>query len=92
MSVKVDHSEKSRWYTGSGIYRHVWMQVTNPIHVKMWGTYITTPRVSAESAIVSCVTTVANTSALTGEIEIMQRIVDAPVSYTHLTLPTICSV
>ena len=41
------------------------------------GTYITTPRVSAESAIVSCVTTVANTSALTGEIEIMQRIVDA---------------
>ena len=77
LSVKVDHSEKSRWYTGSGIYRHVWMQVTNPIHVKMWGTYITTPRVSAESAIVSCVTTVANTSALTGEIEIMQRIVDA---------------
>ena len=56
LSVKVDHSEKSRWYTGSGIYRHVWMQVTNPIHVKMWGTYITTPRVSAESAIVSCVT------------------------------------
>ena len=83
LSVKVDHSEKSRWYTGSGIYRHVWMQVTNPIHVKMWGTYITTPRVSAESAIVSCVTTVANTSALTGEIEIMQRIVDAQGNLLH---------
>ena len=77
LSVKVDHSEKSRWYTGSGIYRHVWMQVTNPIHVKMWGTYITTPQVSAESATISCVTTIANASASAGKIEIMQQLMDA---------------
>lgn len=77
LSVQVDHSEKSRWYTGSGIYRHVWLQVTDPIHVKMWGTYVTTPQVTASSAAVSCVTTVANTLTSAGEIEIEQRLVDA---------------
>ena len=57
LKIKVDHSEISRWYTGSGIYRHVWLQVTNPIHVKMWGTYVTTPEITESQATVKIVTT-----------------------------------
>ena len=35
----------SRWYPGAGIYRNVWLTITDPIHVAHWGTYLTTPEV-----------------------------------------------
>ena len=47
----------SRWYSGSGIYRHVWLTTVNPVHVDLWGTYITTPAVSEQQATVSIATT-----------------------------------
>lgn len=52
IAVKVDNSQQmnSRWYSGSGIYRHVWMLVTNPVHVAHWSTAISTPVVSARKA------------------------------------------
>ena len=42
VAVRVDNSDQpnSRWYSGCGIYRHVWLTRTNPIHVKHWGVYI----------------------------------------------------
>ena len=42
VAVRVDNSDQpnSRWYSGCGIYRHVWMTKTNPIHVKHWGVYV----------------------------------------------------
>lgn len=47
LAVKVQNEGKnSRWYSGSGIYRHVWLTVTEPVHVAVWGMYITTPEVS----------------------------------------------
>src|SRR5215471_8931495 len=44
LAVRVDNSQQpnSRWYSGSGIYRHVWLNITDPIHVGTWGTYVTT--------------------------------------------------
>jgi beta-galactosidase/beta-glucuronidase len=41
IAVRVDHSQyaDSRWYTGSGIYRDVWMIYANPIHIAQWGVY-----------------------------------------------------
>jgi beta-galactosidase len=50
--VKVDNSVQpnSRWYSGSGIYRNVWLVKTNKIAVNQWGTFITTPRVTSQSA------------------------------------------
>ena len=62
VAVRVDHSDcpTSRWYSGSGIYRHVWLNVTDPVHVGLWGTYVTTPAVSAEQASVRVETTVEN--------------------------------
>src|SRR4051812_10721400 len=52
VAVRVDNSRQpnSRWYTGSGIYRHVWLTLVNRLHVGHWGTYVTTPRVDSADA------------------------------------------
>jgi beta-galactosidase len=41
--------ESSRWYPGAGLYRHVWIDATGPVHVEHWGTYVTTPGASEAS-------------------------------------------
>ncbi|MFL5739415.1 MAG: beta-galactosidase GalB [Flavisolibacter sp.] len=45
IAVRVDNSEQpnSRWYTGSGIYRNVWMETTDTIHIDQYGSFVTTP-------------------------------------------------
>ena len=62
LSVKVDNSQQMncRWYSGSGIYRHVWMIVTEPVHVAHWGVAITTPEISANKAKVQVKTMLKN--------------------------------
>ena len=62
IAVRVDNSQQpnSRWYSGSGIYRHVRLVTTNPVHVDQWGTYITTPVVTGESAQVTIRTSIRN--------------------------------
>jgi beta-galactosidase len=52
IAVKVDNSQQpnSRWYSGSGIYRNVWLTITDHVRVDHWGTYVTTPEVSEQSA------------------------------------------
>ena len=52
----------SRWYSGSGINRHVWLTLVNPVHIDVsGGLYITTPSVSENSAEVKIATTLVNT-------------------------------
>src|SRR3984885_10100539 len=62
LAVRVDNSEQpnSRWYSGSGIYRHVWLDITSPLHIAHWGTYITTPKVDSASATVYIKTKIEN--------------------------------
>jgi len=64
IAVRVDNSQQpnSRWYTGSGIYRHVWFTITEPLHIGHWGTYITTPEISDSTADISIATTIENNS------------------------------
>jgi beta-galactosidase len=54
IAVKVDNSKQpnSRWYSGSGIYRNVWLVTTDKIYVDHWGTFITTPVINDKSATV----------------------------------------
>jgi beta-galactosidase len=60
IEVKVDNSQQpnSRWYSGSGIYRNVWLTTVDPVHVEHWGTYVTTPEVNERSATVAIETKV----------------------------------
>lgn len=62
IAVRVDNSEQpnSRWYSGCGIYRNVWLTKTNPVHVDEWGTYVTTSEISNDNATLNIVTTVQN--------------------------------
>lgn len=60
--VKADNSvqQNSRWYSGSGIYRHVWLVTNNKVAVDHWGTFVTTPKVSAQSATINLKTAIRN--------------------------------
>ena len=78
LAVKVrNEGENSRWYSGSGIYRHVWMNVLDPVHVEQWGTRITTPEIGEPSAKVSIRTRVENQTAGSRDITLTTRIVAA---------------
>ena len=64
IAVRVDNSRQpnSRWYSGSGIYRHTRLITTDRVHVDQWGTYVTTPTVTADSARIRVRTTLRNES------------------------------
>ena len=60
--VKVDNSEQPncRWYSGSGIYRHVWLETMPALHIAENGVFVTTPQVSANKATVKVEVMVQN--------------------------------
>lgn len=75
LAIRLDNpSESSRWYPGGGIYRNVWLTTTAPVHVAHWGTYVTTPVVSKESASIALAVTVDNDSDRPSEIELSTQI------------------
>jgi beta-galactosidase len=65
IAVRVDHTHiaDARWYTGSGIYRNVWLYITDQIYITRWGTYVTTPEVNKDSAQVRIITSIENNSS-----------------------------
>jgi beta-galactosidase len=78
VAVRVDNSEQpnSRWYSGSGIYRHVRVVVTEPTHVAHWGVFVTTPEVSSTAAKVSVQTRVANESGAAAGLTLETTLLD----------------
>jgi beta-galactosidase len=75
IAVKVrNEGENSRWYSGSGIYRHVWLHSLDPVHIDPWGVSITTPEINKESATIRI-----QTKLQTGfkQITMLIRILDA---------------
>ncbi len=79
LAVRVDNSQQpnSRWYSGSGIYRNVRLLSTGKIYVDHWGTFITTPRVSATEARVVIQTRVRNEEHQERKITLRTTILDA---------------
>ncbi|WP_183568741.1 beta-galactosidase GalB [Mucilaginibacter sp. SP1R1] len=79
IAVKVDNSVQpnSRWYSGSGIYRNVWLVTTNKIAIDHWGTYITTPEVTGASATVNLKVRVRNGAGNGKTINIKTLVYDA---------------
>ncbi len=78
LAVRVDNSVQpdSRWYTGSGIYRHVWLDVTDPVYIVPWGIYIATPKISADSAEIQVRTRVFNNTMGIQQVTIKQEVID----------------
>ncbi len=62
IAVKVDNSVQPncRWYSGSGIYRNVWLNISNKTRIATWGTFITTPTISKDDASIKLDATIEN--------------------------------
>jgi beta-galactosidase len=77
LRVLVDNScqVNSRWYSGSGIYRHVWLWLGDRIHVGPYGISVTTPHVAPNEATVRVCTTIDNEQDEDQEVTIRSRIV-----------------
>ena len=78
IAVRVDNSiqPNSRWYSGSGIYRHVWLNIAGSVHISQWGTYITTPEVDSSSAKILVRTSVENKFSSAKEVVLRSVIKD----------------
>lgn len=79
MAVRVDNSlqPSSRWYSGSGIYRHVWLSVVDRLHVSHWGTQVTTPEITAEKGTVEIKTTLVNDHEADKKVSLKQVVLNA---------------
>jgi len=76
LAVRIDNRGKpSRWYSGSGIYRHSWLTVTGPIHIPLWGVQVTTPVANARQSTVSVAVEVAN-SGTSAEASVRMAVLD----------------
>ncbi len=93
IAVRVDNSlqPNSRWYSGSGIYRHVWLNIAGPVHIAQWGTYITTPEVDSSSAKISVRTSIENHLKVTKNLVLRSVVIngsgkEVAVAETSVTL------
>jgi beta-galactosidase len=66
----------SRWYSGAGIYRHVRLTITDPVHIAQWGTYVTTPEVSENEATVRVETKIQNQSGSAQQVMLETIVLD----------------
>lgn len=78
IAVRVDNSlqPSSRWYTGSGIYRKVWLEITGHLAVDHWGTFVTTPQVNEKSAVVKIQYEIKNTTVTRQRVKLLHQIFD----------------
>ncbi len=91
IAVRVDNSmlPSARWFSGTGIYRHVWMKITDPIRVAQWGTYVTTPDVTEAAAKIKVQTTILNDLPSDQEVTVIQEILTADGKVVAETKSTI---
>lgn len=77
LAVHVDTRKfESRWYPGAGIYRKVQLLVVDPIHIDIWGVYVTTPIIKSHFADVRINTTVNNSSSKKSAVSLVHEIID----------------
>lgn len=78
VAVKVDHSEEtdSRWYTGSGIYRNVYLVTASPVHLGLWGVYFKAKNITNTKAEAEIQSTIVNESESAVKIQVINEIID----------------
>lgn len=81
VAVRVDNAEQpnSRWYSGCGIYRNVWLTRVSPVHVAQWGTFVTAENVSENGALLKIHTKVQYDadSTETTQVTLLSQLLDA---------------
>lgn len=84
LAVRVDNSEQpnSRWYTGSGIYRNVHLITTGEVFVDHWGTFITTPQVTAEKTTVNLNIRLNSPSGAVSDVTVETTVSDRESNFT----------
>jgi beta-galactosidase len=77
IAVRVDHSKSadSRWYSGSGIYRNVWVVYSNPVHIAQWGVY-TYPEVVNGTGTLNVEVALENGSSAKTNLTVVNELVD----------------
>lgn len=71
LAIRLDNPpESARWYPGGGLYRDVWLTVTDPVHVAHWGTFVTTPQVAPDSATVDLQVRVDNDGRTDAHVQV----------------------
>ena len=82
VAVRLD-TEKwdSRWYSGAGIYRHVWLVKTGQVHVAHWGVFVTTPEINEKSATVKLDIILENQGDKPAEATFMTKIFELDGCY-----------
>jgi len=74
--VRVDATQSDGWfYEGAGIYRHVWLVKTNPLHVKQWGTFVTSQVRRGEGSL-SILTGVSNHGSAARDTRVVSTVLD----------------
>lgn len=78
LAVKVDHSRRadSRWYTGSGIYRNVYLVEANPVHIAQWGVYTYPKSVAEKQAVLHVEVEVENESDVNSTVTVNNELID----------------
>lgn len=78
IAVRVDNSEQpnSRWYSGCGIYRNVWLTRINPLHIAHWGTYVSVDEVTRDHARLIVRTKLENQSAQDVSLRLVSNLLD----------------
>jgi beta-galactosidase len=66
----------TRWYSGTGIYRHVWLLTGEKIHIAPWGIFAKTPMVTNESSLVDVAATIENNSTEAEKLVVRTTILD----------------
>jgi beta-galactosidase len=80
-----NEGRNARWYSGSGIYRHVWLITTERVHVAPWGVYITTPEVSENAATVQVKSKINNEETTQSNINLVTTILSPDGKTVSLT-------
>ncbi|WP_199615879.1 glycoside hydrolase family 2 TIM barrel-domain containing protein [Paenibacillus alkalitolerans] len=87
IAVRVDNSDQpnSRWFTGSGIYRHTWLKATDKLHIPSWGVYVKTPVINDANAAVEVQTKIANERDQEGKATLFSEIIapDGEIAAVH---------
>ena len=75
IAVRVDHSMSadSRWYTGSGIYRDVWLVYSDPVHIAQWGVYAY-PEVVKNTGVLNVEVALENGTAKKAKLTIVNEL------------------